>query len=150
MPRPSTVSLWIGTRKGAFCFSSKNRKSWDVAGPFFSGEEVQHVAQDPRDPKRFYAAAGNSWFGPHLYTSANRGKTWRLSENAWRSRNFPAPRSSVSGILRRVRPMSPGLSTWAPIPACSIAAPITAPTGNSCPVSAFIPRATNGTPARAA
>jgi hypothetical protein len=102
MPRSATVNLWIGTRKGAFCFSSKNRKSWDVAGPFFSGEEVQHVAQDPRDPKRFYAAAGNSWFGPHLYASTNRGKTWKLSENGLALKELPG------AMLKRFWNITPG------------------------------------------
>jgi hypothetical protein len=80
MSRQVPVKIWVGTRKGAFVFSSKDRKRWDTAGPFFSGEEVHHVAQDPRDPKRLYAAVGNAWFGPHLHASANGGKKWELSE----------------------------------------------------------------------
>jgi len=66
--------------KGAFVFSSKDRKKWDAAGPFFGGQEVHHIAQDPRDPKRYYAAVGNAWFGPHLHASTDNGKTWEISE----------------------------------------------------------------------
>jgi hypothetical protein len=60
MPRQSPVPIWVGTRKGACLFSSKDRERWDSAGPFFAGEEVHHVAQDPRDPKRHYAAVNNA------------------------------------------------------------------------------------------
>ncbi len=80
MPSKSPVRIWVGTRKGAFVFSSKDRKKWDASGPFFAGQEVHHVVQDPREPKRHYAAVGNAWFGPHLHASADRGKTWQLSE----------------------------------------------------------------------
>ena len=80
MPRQSPVRIWVGTRKGAFAFSSKDRKKWDFDGPFFAGQEVHHVVQDPRDPKRHFAAVGNAWFGSHLHASSDNGKTWQISE----------------------------------------------------------------------
>lgn len=80
MAGKSPVRIWVGTRKGAFVFSSKDRKKWDTGGPFFAGEEVHHVAQDPRDPKRHYAAVGNAWFGPHLHASTDNGKSWKITE----------------------------------------------------------------------
>jgi hypothetical protein len=80
MPNKSPIRIWVGTRKGAFVFSSKDRKKWDTGGPFFAGQEVHHVAQDAREPKRHYAAVGNAWFGPHLHASGNGGKTWKISE----------------------------------------------------------------------
>jgi len=80
MARPSAIKIWVGTRKGAFVFTSKDRKKWDCDGPFFNGQEVHHVSQDARDPKRHYAAVGNAWFGPHLHASADNGKTWQISE----------------------------------------------------------------------
>lgn len=80
MARQAAVKIWVGTRKGAFSFTSRDRKKWDCQGPFFKGEEVHHVAQDARDPKRHYAAVGNAWFGPHLHASTDGGKTWKVSE----------------------------------------------------------------------
>ncbi len=80
MPGKPPVRIWVGTRKGAFVFSSKDRKKWEPAGHFFGGQEVHHVAQDPRDPKRYYAAVGNAWFGPHLHVSSDGGKKWEISE----------------------------------------------------------------------
>jgi hypothetical protein len=102
MPRQSSLSIWVGTRKGGFSFTSKNRKTWDISGPHFPGEEVQHVAQDPRDPKRFYAAAGSSWFGPHLYASTNRGKSWKLSESGLDLKELPGE------TLKRFWNITPG------------------------------------------
>ena len=81
MAKSEAARVWVGTRKGAFLFQSKDRKKWSCEGPFLVGQEVNHVVQDPRDPSRVYATAGNSWFGPHLQASADGGKTWALSEN---------------------------------------------------------------------
>lgn len=80
MASKSPVRIWVGTRKGAFVFSSKDRKTWESGGPFFGGQEVHHVVQDPRDAKRHYAAVGNAWFGPHLHASTDNGKKWQISE----------------------------------------------------------------------
>jgi hypothetical protein len=74
------LQVWVGTRKGAFVLSTEDRVRWTTDGPFLAGDEVNHVVQDPRDPKRLYAAAGTAWFGPHLQVSTDGGKTWQLSE----------------------------------------------------------------------
>jgi hypothetical protein len=79
MARPN-LTVWIGTRKGAFAFSTRNRKTWSVDGPHFRGLEVNHVSQDPRKPNRLYAAVNSAWFGPHIHASTNGGKSWKLSE----------------------------------------------------------------------
>jgi photosystem II stability/assembly factor-like uncharacterized protein len=79
MPK-AALSVWIGTKKGAFVFTSSDRKKWTLSGPHFLGQEVHHVMQDPRDPARLYAAVGTSWFGSHLQRSTDGGKTWVVAE----------------------------------------------------------------------
>jgi hypothetical protein len=79
MSKPK-LTVWIGTRKGAFAFSTTDRKNWSIDGPYFRGWEVNHVSQDAREPKRLYAAVNSAWFGPHIHASTNGGKTWKLSE----------------------------------------------------------------------
>jgi photosystem II stability/assembly factor-like uncharacterized protein len=74
------LTVWIGTRKGAFSFSTDNRKAWSIGGPHFRGSEVNHLSQDSREPKRLYAAVNSAWFGPHIHASTNGGKSWKLSE----------------------------------------------------------------------
>ena len=75
-----SMTLWIGTRKGAFAARSKDRKKWKIEGPHFRGWEVNHVVQDPHEPKRHYAAVNSAWFGPHIHSSEDGGKTWHLAE----------------------------------------------------------------------
>ncbi|MCH7979234.1 MAG: hypothetical protein IH935_09690 [Acidobacteria bacterium] len=87
--RSTPLALWIGTRKGAFVFRTTDRKRWDTEGPFFKGCEVNHVAQDGRDPRRLYAAVNSAWFGPHIHASSNGGKSWKLSENGLEVKSLP-------------------------------------------------------------
>jgi photosystem II stability/assembly factor-like uncharacterized protein len=102
MPRNSSLKIWVGTRKGAFAFSSKDRKKWSADGPFFAGQEVHHVAQDPRDPKRHYAAVGTAWFGSHLEVSTDHGKTWQVSEKGLEVKDIP------DATLKRIWHIAPG------------------------------------------
>ena len=83
------TTLWIGTRKGAFAARSKDRKTWKLEGPFHRGNEINHVAADPRDPRRVYAAVNNGWFGSHLQASADGGKTWKVSEKGLELTGLP-------------------------------------------------------------
>ena len=77
------TTVWVGTRKGAFAFRSKDRKKWKIDGPYFRGQEVNHVIADPRDPSRVYAAVNNAWFGSHIHTSRDGGKTWNITEKGF-------------------------------------------------------------------
>ena len=98
------IAVWIGTRKGAFVFRSTDRKNWDVDGPFFKGWEINHVVQDPRDPKRLYAAVNSAWFGPHIHASTDGGRTWKLSEKGLELKSVPGAK------LARVWHIEPGAS----------------------------------------
>jgi hypothetical protein len=69
-------TLWIGTRKGLFTLR-RSARSWKLAGPQFLGHIIHHVVQDPRDPKRLVMAAKTGHLGPTVYTSADRGRTWK-------------------------------------------------------------------------
>lgn len=101
MPKSNFV-VWAGTRKGAFRYQSKDRKKWSVEGPFFRGWEVHHVAQDPREPSRCYAAINSAWFGAHIQASADGGKTWELSDKGLKMKSVPET------SLKRVWHIEPG------------------------------------------
>jgi photosystem II stability/assembly factor-like uncharacterized protein len=96
------VSLWIGTRKGAFLLRSKDREAWKMDGPHFRGTEVNHVTRDPRDPKRVYAAVNSAWFGAHIHASVDGGKTWKLSETGFQLTGIP------DAAIKRVWHIEPG------------------------------------------
>jgi hypothetical protein len=102
MPKASQIAVWAGTRKGAFVFRSHNRKTWSVEGPFFRGMEVNHVARDPREPDRYYAAVNSAWFGAHVHASEDGGKTWKLSEAGLAVKSVPG------ASLNRVWRIEPG------------------------------------------
>jgi hypothetical protein len=87
--RNTKITLWMGTRKGAFVFRSRDRKRWHIDGPLFRGNEVNYIVQDPRDARTVYAAVHTLWFGPHLHVSRNGGKTWTLSEAGLQMKSVP-------------------------------------------------------------
>ena len=49
--------LLIGTRKGAFIArTDRERRHWELRGPFFAGAEVNDVNLIPGDPRRIVVA----------------------------------------------------------------------------------------------
>src|SRR5436190_6319472 len=105
--KKSTLEIWIGTKKGAFVCKSTDRKTWKISKPEFRGWEVNHIAQDPRQRNRYYAAVNSAWFGPHIHQSEDGGKTWRASEKGLEVSNL----GEVDGkpaTLRRVWNICPG------------------------------------------
>lgn len=70
--------LWIGTRKGAFALQpDARRRGWKLRGPQFLGHIVHHIVQDPREPRRLAMAAKTGHLGPTVYTSSDRGRSWK-------------------------------------------------------------------------
>ncbi len=75
------VNVLVGTKKGAFIFESGvERKSWTSRGPFCEHWPIQHCVGDP-ETGAIYAAGGNEWFGPAIWTSRDLGATWSHSSN---------------------------------------------------------------------
>ena len=73
-----TVRVYVGTRKGSFVVeSSTARKRWTVRGPYHEGNEVFHLAPDPRAPGRVFAAVNSPFWGPMLYRTTDAGKHWK-------------------------------------------------------------------------
>ena len=73
----SKVRVLVGTRKGAFIFTSDGkREKWEVSGPHFAGWEIYHVKGSTLDPDRIYASQTSGWFGQLLQRSDDGGKTW--------------------------------------------------------------------------
>jgi len=72
------VMLLVGTRKGAFIYTSdERRQEWEVSAPLLAGWQIYHMAADPRaNPPRLYAAANSPWWGPSVAKSEDWGKSW--------------------------------------------------------------------------
>ncbi len=74
----STVRVLVGTKKGAFIFTSDGaRKEWKVSGPHFAGWEMYHLKGSPVDPNRIFASQTSGWFGQIIQRSDDGGKTWQ-------------------------------------------------------------------------
>jgi hypothetical protein len=78
-----TVLLAIGTRKGLFLATSRDRLTWDVRGPEHPMTEVYAVGIDTRrDTPRVLAGTTSSHFGPTVVTSDDLGRTWQEPDRA--------------------------------------------------------------------
>ncbi|MCI0841939.1 MAG: exo-alpha-sialidase [Chloroflexi bacterium] len=79
--KAGNVVLLVGTRKGAFIFSSNDaRKDWDMTGPHIPGGNVFHMTYDPRGDGRTLAAVNDGWFGPEIQFTDDLGQTWERPE----------------------------------------------------------------------
>lgn len=69
------VLVLVGTQKGAFVMEcAAARTNWKVRGPYLEGQNIMHMALDPRTLTLF-AAAGDPWFGSRVYRSTDLGHT---------------------------------------------------------------------------
>jgi hypothetical protein len=73
------IEIWIATRKGVFVARrSANSEPWSLTEPGLAGYEVYHVAPDPDDPLRAFAAANHRVWGQHVFGTGDGGATWDL------------------------------------------------------------------------
>jgi len=80
---PERVILAIGTRKGLFVAeSSKNRKSFELRGPFGPGVAVYAALLDVRGKPRIYASSCNPFFGMKVLRSADLGQSFKETKSA--------------------------------------------------------------------
>ena len=89
MPNPNHVNaqsgdvlILAGTMKGAFVLrSNKERKDWEVGGPYFPGRAIYAMLYDDRNGRsRLWAAVNSSFWGSYLSSSDDFGKTWTEPE----------------------------------------------------------------------
>ena len=78
MTAPNDVVVLVGTTKGLFTLtSSQDRKSWELNGPHFKGEEIYAAALDCRGGRRrLLVGATSAHWGPSVYRSDDLGQTW--------------------------------------------------------------------------
>jgi hypothetical protein len=81
MPTKKETNLvLVGTRKGAFVFSSVDgRRTWKMSGPHFKGKNIYHLSYDRRN-KLLLASVNEDQWGPSIATSMDLGKSWKLSK----------------------------------------------------------------------
>lgn len=72
-----TVVLSVGTKRGLFLFTSRDRRAWKTVGPSLVGHRVYHAVLDQRRGPRLFAADNGDFFGSFLRYSDDFGRTWR-------------------------------------------------------------------------
>ncbi len=71
------LRVLVGTRKGLFVLrSDRARRAWDIEGPHFLGQAVNHAVLDPRDGRTLLAAVKAGHLGPTVYRSDDSGASW--------------------------------------------------------------------------
>jgi photosystem II stability/assembly factor-like uncharacterized protein len=94
----SQTVLLVGTRKGCFVLASdRDRRDWDVRGPFCEGWPIYHAVHDP-DSGAIYAAAASEWHGAGVWRSGDLGESWELSSEGLAYTDDGLKLSKVSGL----------------------------------------------------
>ncbi len=62
-----SVTLLVGTMKGAFILRSDDRIRWDIEGPHFQGWKVTTATRSADG--RYFAGTASDWFGPAIQVS---------------------------------------------------------------------------------
>jgi photosystem II stability/assembly factor-like uncharacterized protein len=71
------VILAVGTKRGLFLLTSRDRRAWKGEGPFLAGHRIFHAMIDRRNGARLFAADNGDFFGSYLRYSDNLGRTWK-------------------------------------------------------------------------
>lgn len=104
-PQSGDVLILVGTMKGAFVFrADRERRTWEMGGPYFPGNVVYALAYDSRAGRqRLWAGVMNWHWGALLRSSDDFGRNWTNPETA--SVKFP---ESTGEALKQVWQIVPG------------------------------------------
>jgi photosystem II stability/assembly factor-like uncharacterized protein len=109
-PRKGSILVLVGTRKGAFAFSSDaRRKTWKIEGPWFAGNQIHHFVRDDRDHGTLLVAVNNDWFGPDIQRSSDWGRTWKPTQGGVRYGKDSGLSVKRIWHVRPGRPTEPGV-----------------------------------------
>lgn len=75
-----TVLVMVGTKRGLFLLSSRDREQWNVESTTLKGHRIYHAALDQRAGHRMFAADNGDFFGTFLRYSDDFGQTWQEPE----------------------------------------------------------------------
>jgi hypothetical protein len=107
MASAGTMLLAVGTGKGLFLATSKDRSRWQLTGPHFPMTAVYAIAIDTRPARpRLLAGMTSEHFGPSVATSDDLGASWQEPDTAPVA--FPA---DTDASLARVWQLAPGPAT---------------------------------------
>ena len=112
------VKLLVGTKKGAFIYTSdERRQKWEISDPILPGWTFHHLSADLRDTQpRFYAAANHWAWGRSVAKSTDLGKTWDYrSQGLAFPPDMKSPSTRVPGEWQNTPPGTIG-NIWSVAP----------------------------------
>ncbi len=112
------VKLLVGTKKGAFIYTSdERRQKWEISEPILPGWTFHHLSADLRDTQpRFYAAANHFAWGRSVAKSTDLGKTWDYrSQGLAFPPDMKSPSTRVPGEWQNTPPGTIG-NIWSVAP----------------------------------
>ena len=77
---PGTVLVLVGTKRGLFLLSSRDRARWEVSATGLSGRRIFYATLDQRGGHRMFAADNGDFSGSFLCYSDDFGQTWHEPE----------------------------------------------------------------------
>ncbi len=102
-PQKGDALVLVGTRKGAFIFSSDaDRSDWEMSELHWPGSDVFHVVYDDRGDGCLYVVENNPIFGAQIHRSYDFGATWNDPSRG------PSIESTDAINLRRIWQIVPG------------------------------------------
>jgi hypothetical protein len=74
---PPDSNAWLlGTNKGAWALCKDARGTWSAGDPWFLGQRVHHLIQDPRGEGTLLATVSTGHLGPTIQRSVDGGRSW--------------------------------------------------------------------------
>src|ERR1700726_2796090 len=75
-----TILLVVGTKRGLFLMTSKDRETWEIEATSLKGTRVFNAILDQREGQRLFATDNGDFFGTFLRYSDDFGQTWHDPE----------------------------------------------------------------------
>ena len=97
--------LCVGTKRGLFLISSRDRVTWNIEPVSLKGKRIFHAILDQRNGQRLFAAENGDFFGSFIRYSDDFGQTWQEPE---RGIQFP---QNGSLKLKNIWVIEPGRSS---------------------------------------
>src|SRR5436305_3113960 len=75
-----TMLVMVGTKRGLFILSSRDRERWEISTPTLKGHRIFYATLDQRSGCRLFTADNNDFFGSYVRYSDDFGQTWQEPE----------------------------------------------------------------------
>lgn len=102
-----TILLAVGTKRGLFLLSSKDRETWEIEATSLKGTRVFNAILDQRKGQRLFATDNGDFFGTFLRYSDDFGQTWQEPESGIQ---FPKDSGQKLTNIWVIEPGRPGES----------------------------------------